>query len=102
MPPATAATRDPPSQKITQQIIDFLSEIPTSREHAREHPHARAEEIALAARRKAFLMSSSLALPPGPLGWLTLLPEMRAVWGQQTQMVADIAGSHGRHADLTP
>ena len=99
MPPATA--REPPSQKITQQILDFLSEIPTSREHAREHPHARAEEIALAARRKAFLMSSSLALPPGPLGWLTVLPELVAIWRIQAQMVADIAAACGHHARLT-
>lgn len=90
-----------PSQRIAQQILDFLSDIPPSDEHPREHPRARAEAIALAARRKAFLASSSLALPPGPLGWLTVLPELVAIWKIQAQMVADIAAACGQHAMLT-
>jgi hypothetical protein len=90
-----------PSQRIAQQILDFLSDIPGSREPPREHPRARAEAIALAARRKAFLASSSLALPPGPLGWLTVLPELVAIWKIQAQMVADIAAACGRHTTLT-
>ncbi|MGH8152746.1 MAG: hypothetical protein ACREPF_08450 [Rhodanobacteraceae bacterium] len=96
--PATAA---PPSQRIAQQILDFLSEIPASREHPHEHPRARAEAIALAARRKAFLASSSLALPPGPLGWLTVLPELITIWKIQAQMVADTAAACGQHTTLT-
>lgn len=90
-----------PSQRIAQQVLDFLSQIPDSREARREHPRVRAEAIALAARRKAFLASSSLALPPGPLGWLTVLPELVAIWKIQAQMVADIAAACGQHAKLT-
>jgi hypothetical protein len=90
-----------PSQRIAQQILDFLSHIPPSREHPREHPRTRAEAIALAARPKAFLASSSLALPPGPEGWLTVLPELVAIWKIQAQMVADVAAVCGRHATLT-
>ena len=37
------------------------------------------------------MTSSGLSLPPGPLGWLTLLPELRSLWQLQTQLVADIA-----------
>ncbi|HEY8327930.1 MAG TPA: hypothetical protein VIO59_05740, partial [Rhodanobacter sp.] len=40
------------------------------------------------------------ALPPGPLGWLTLLPELIAIWKIQAQMVSDIAAAYGRHAGL--
>lgn len=98
---STAAVRALPSQRITQQILDFISEIPASRERAREHPRARVEAIALAARRQAFLASSSLALPPGPLGWFTILPELVAIWRIQAQMVADIAAACGRHPALT-
>ena len=101
MPAPLPVTTAQPSQRIAQQILDFLSEIPSSREHPREHPRARAEAIALAARRKAFLASSSLALPPGPLGWLTVLPELVAIWKIQAQMVADIAAACGRHTTLT-
>ncbi|MGH8184585.1 MAG: hypothetical protein ACREPH_13090 [Rhodanobacteraceae bacterium] len=90
-----------PSQRIAQQILDFLSHIPDSRERPREHPRARAEAIALTARRKAFLASSSLALPPGPLGWFTVLPELVAIWRIQAQMVADIAAACGQHTTLT-
>lgn len=89
-----------PSQRIAQQILDFVSEIPYSREQPGAHPHARAEAIALAARRKAFLASSSLALPPGPLGWLTVLPELVAIWKIQAQMVADIAAACGQRTRL--
>lgn len=98
--PAPVAPK-PPSRRIAQQILDFLAEVPASREHPHEHPRARSEIIARAARRKAFLASSSLALPPGPLGWLTVLPELVAIWRIQAQMVADIAGASGRHTTVT-
>ncbi len=90
-----------PSRRIAEQILDYLSDIPPSREQPREHPRARADAIALAARRKAFVASSSLALPPGPIGWLTVLPELVAIWKIQAQMVADIAAVCGRHPGLT-
>lgn len=98
---ATVTHAGQSSQRIAQQLLDFLSHIPDSRERASEHPHARVRAIALDARRRAFLVSSSLALPPGPLGWLTVLPELVAIWKIQAQMVADIAAACGRHASLT-
>ncbi len=101
MTASVPAIREQPSQRIAQQILDFITNIPGSREAASEHPRARAEAIALAARRKAFLASPSLALPPGPLGWLTVLPELVAIWKIQAQMVADIAATCGRHTTLT-
>jgi hypothetical protein len=101
MTASVPATRDQPSQWIARQILDFLADIPASREHPSDHPRVRAEAIALAARRKAFLASSSLALPPGPLGWLTVLPELVAIWKIQAQMVADIAAACGQHTQLT-
>lgn len=90
-----------PAARIAAQIVDFLTDIPASREVPAEHPRARIDEIAAAARRRAFLASSSLALPPGPLGWLTVLPELVAIWKIQAQMVADMAAACGRHATLT-
>jgi hypothetical protein len=90
-----------PPRAIARSILDFLSDVPGSRESPREQPRPRAETIALAARRKAFLASSSLALPPGPLGWLTVLPELVAIWKIQAQMVADIAAVCGQHSAVT-
>ncbi|HET7932410.1 MAG TPA: EcsC family protein [Rhodanobacteraceae bacterium] len=95
------AAADAPSHRIAQQILDFLSDIPASHELPSEHPRARAEAIAAAARRKAFLASSSLALPPGPLGWLTVLPELVAIWKIQAKMVSDIAAACGQHAAMS-
>lgn len=47
------------------------------------------------------MVAGTLALPPGPLGWLTVLPELYAIWKIQAQMVADIAGVHGKRWKLT-
>lgn len=95
------AAGNQPAGWVARQIVDFLARIPTSREPPRAHPASRVEEIARAARRNAFLASSSLALPPGPLGWLTVLPELVAIWTIQARMVADIAAACGQHARLT-
>jgi len=54
------------------------------------------------AAAKAALAAGTLALPPGPLGWATIAPEMLAVWHIQRQLVADIAALYGRSADLGP
>lgn len=54
------------------------------------------------AASKAALAASALALPAGPLGWATILPEMTAVWQIQRQLVADIAAIYGRSAELGP
>lgn len=40
-------------------------------------------------------------MPPGPLGLVTVIPDLVGIWKTQAQMVADIAGVHGRHAELT-
>lgn len=54
------------------------------------------------AASKAALAAGTLALPPGPLGWATIAPEMLAVWHIQRQLVADIAALYGRSAELGP
>jgi hypothetical protein len=69
-------------------------------------PSPRASDAAAkaieAAAAKAGLAAGTLALPPGPLGWATIAPEMLAVWQIQRQLVADIAALYGRSADLGP
>ncbi len=47
------------------------------------------------------LVSASLALPPGPLGMLTVLPDLFVIWKIQRQLVADIFALHGRTVELT-
>jgi uncharacterized protein (DUF697 family) len=74
--------------------------VPATREPRHANPTARAEEIIQSAAVKAATVSGSLALPPGPLGLATLLPDLVIVWRIQAQMVADVAGAFGQRALL--
>jgi len=86
--------------KVTQAILDFVSKVPASKIEGSSDPDAEARKIANAAARRAALTAGSLALPPGPLGWLTILPELTLIWKIQGQMVSDIAAAYGHHASL--
>ncbi|HNC51353.1 MAG TPA: EcsC family protein [Accumulibacter sp.] len=88
------------SQRIAEVILDYVGQTPASTEQVRRKPARRARAIARHATRHAALTAGSLTLPPGPLGWLTLLPELRSLWKLQTQMVADIAACYGKTAEL--
>ena len=90
-----------PGNRIAQTILNFVGHIPGTTEKKSLDPAHRARVIARSAARKAAVTAGSLALPPGPLGWLTVLPELVAVWKLQAQMVADIAGIYGNKAELT-
>lgn len=86
--------------RIAEAILDFVSEVPDSHVDNSPAPAAAAHRLAGQAAQRAALTAGSLALPPGPLGWLTLLPELVAIWKIQAQMVSDIAAAYGRHAGL--
>src|SRR5690606_30218529 len=85
---------------LTEAILDLAGHVPASRQTACAAPAQRAEALAREAARKAALAAGGLALPPGPLGWLTVLPELVTVWRLQAQLVADIAGLYAQHAQL--
>jgi len=86
---------------VARAILNFLSEIPRSAEPPSVSPRIRVEAIAAAARHRAFIASASLSLPPGPLGWVTVLPELVAIWKIQAKMVADIAAAYGQSSTIT-
>ncbi|TLD45763.1 MAG: hypothetical protein FAZ92_01978 [Accumulibacter sp.] len=94
------ATRLQPSQRIAEAILDYVGDTPASSEQRAASPQQRARVIVRKATRSAVMTAGSLSLPPGSLGWLTLLPELRLLWKLQTQMVADIAACHGKTAGL--
>lgn len=96
--PAVIAPVEP--GRMTAAILDFVSEVPGSRVGGSKDPAGEARRLAKRAARRAALTAGSLALPPGPLGWLTMLPEMIGIWKIQAQLVSDIAAAHGRHAML--
>ncbi len=90
-----------PGERLTRLILDIAGRVPDTEEHKSRGPDHRARTIASAAANKAALAAGTLALPPGPLGWLTILPELKIIWNVQRQMVADIAGAYGVSAELT-
>jgi len=96
-----AGEDDEPHNKFVEAILNFLGHIPHTSEPHSEHPDIRARAIASTAARNAAVTAGALALPPGPLGWLTILPELVAIWKIQAQMVVDIAGTYGKQACLT-
>ena len=86
---------------IGQAILSLVGKVPSSKEPRSKHPSVDARTKANAAAAKAALAAGALALPPGMVGWLTVLPEMVGVWKIQRQMVADIAAIYGKHDTLT-
>ncbi len=78
-----------------------ISEVPAPRTHTVPDPDRAADGIAKRAAKQAAVLSGSLALPPGPFGMLTVLPDLYLIWKTQRQMVADIFALYGRTAELT-
>ena len=100
-PPPSPAPDDNPGNKIAEAIVNFICHIPETDEHKSRHPAKRAQVVASSSATKASLAAGTLAIPPGPLSWLTILPELIAVWKIQAQMVADIAAIYGKSSTLT-
>ena len=91
---------DTNNNKLTEAVLALVLQVPDSIEELDEHPSERAHRIARNAARTASVVSGSLSLPPGFLGWLTVLPELVGVWKLQAQMVSDIAAVYGQHKTL--
>jgi hypothetical protein len=89
------------SREVSGVIERVISDVPAPRTQPVEHPEAAAARIARSAAKRAALVSGSLALPPGPLGLLTVLPDIYVIWRTQRQMIADIFAVYGRTAELT-
>jgi hypothetical protein len=100
--PGSPAVSSTPSAKdqVTDAIFDLVLQIPQSSESTLQNPVGRAKAISRTAARNASLLSGSMALPPGFLGWITVLPELYGVWKLQAQMVSDIASIYGKQSTL--
>lgn len=86
------------------QLINILeqvtSTVPDSPEPQQPEPARHAHELTMGAASRAGAIAGALALPPGPLGLLTVIPDLVAVWNIQRQLVADIAACYGKSAEL--
>jgi hypothetical protein len=88
--------------KIAHAIRDLISEVPSSGESKSLNSKTRAEHLAEAAAWKAAAIAGSLAIVPGPLGILTIIPALGQIWRIQRQLVSDIAACYGQTPSLTP
>jgi hypothetical protein len=93
--------RSLPVRKVEGTIERIITAIPAPQTRAVGNPDEEAAAIARHAAQRAALLSGSLALPPGPLGLVTVLPDIYLIWKTQRQMVADIFALYGRTAELT-
>lgn len=85
-----------------EQVLALVAQPPESTQRVSNTPREAAMQVAEKAAAKAALAAGAFALPAGPLGWLTVAPEMLTVWRIQRQLVADIAALYGRTAELGP
>jgi hypothetical protein len=87
--------------KLFGILFKVIHEIPKSTEKETSEALIRARKLITEASFKAAAISGALALPVGPLGWLTILPDLAAIWRLQAQMVADIGALLGKKGKLT-
>ena len=96
-----ASTKRPAREsKLADAMLELVLHVPASAEPVLAHPAERAHAIARKAARTASVVSGSLSLPPGFIGWFTVVPELLGVWRLQAQMVSDIAGVYGKSQTL--
>jgi hypothetical protein len=89
------------AREVTGVIERVIADVPAPQTRPVPNPGVEAERLAKQAARRAGMLSGSLALPPGPLGMLTVLPDLYLIWQTQRQMVADVFALYGRTAELT-
>lgn len=87
--------------RLFRILFRVIHEIPTSAEKETSEALIRSRKLISEASFKAAAISGALALPPGPLGWFTILPDLAAIWRLQAQMVADIGAVFGKQGKLT-
>jgi hypothetical protein len=87
--------------KLFRILFKVIHEIPASTEKETSEALIRSRKLISEASFKAAAISGALALPSGPFGWFTILPDLAAIWRLQAQMVADIGGAFGKKGKLT-
>ncbi len=94
-------TQEKSARDVHGMIERVIASVPKAQTIAVADPDRQAASIARKAAKRSAMLSGALALPPGPIGMLTVLPDLYLIWQTQRQMVADIFGLYGRTAELT-
>ncbi len=89
------------ADRVFDLVKTLITEVPTSHEIEQAKPELRARILLKGAAMRAATISGTLALPPGPLGLLTVLPDLIGIWRLQARLVSDIAAVYGEEANLT-
>jgi hypothetical protein len=89
------------ASNIGQSILDSVAEVPSSSRRKSKDALVESRAAISKAAGRASLTAGAFAVPLGPIGWLTILPEMIAVWRIQAQLVVDIAALHGKKPAIT-
>ena len=87
--------------RLNETLLEAVTNLPSSNEPMSAKPRDRARQIANAAAGKSAMVCGGLALPAGPVGMLTIIPDLLSIWRIQSQMVADIAAAFGKTSFLT-
>ncbi|WP_253715911.1 EcsC family protein [Bdellovibrio bacteriovorus] len=87
--------------KITESLTALLTHVPSSSYEKSPNPVLAAQKIIEKSAWMAGGVSGALAVPVGPLGMMTVVPDLVAVWRIQAQMVSDIAAVYGKSTVLT-
>ena len=101
MKPSKSSSTPARATRVSRTLGALVMRLPSSDETLATDPKTRSRHLTTVACRKATAISTGLALPPGPVGLLTILPDLVAIWKVQSQLVADIAKVYGKTAALT-
>ncbi len=88
-------------QRVGDAVRSFVAVIPVSTEPPATAPEIRSAELCEAAARMTAKISGLAAMAPGPLGLLTVLPDIVAMWRIQSQLVSDVAAVYGKTGNLS-
>ena len=102
MPGTEIQSHEDMGHVIAEALRGLVSEVPPSREAFSHNPKIRALHLTDVAAWKTAVVAGSLAVVPGPLGILTIIPALVQIWRIQRQLVSDIASCYGQLASLTP
>jgi hypothetical protein len=89
------------ADRIGQALLGVAGRVPGSTQQQVLQPRQVAQGLGRSAASQAAMVSGTLAMAPGPLGLVTVLPDLLAVWKIQSQMVSDIAAVYGQSATLS-
>jgi uncharacterized protein (DUF697 family) len=95
-----AAEKQKVGNRVGEMLMDLVTNIPDPKRSPVADPDVQAKKIANASAIKAATVSGTLAIPPGPIALLTIIPDLKIIYSIQTQMVSDIAAVYGKQASL--